>query len=46
MKKQLEKVKKILQENIEDLKYLFIVGFPSGVFLIILSQCVGLGEVY
>ena len=46
MKKLVKKLKKILQQNKEDLQYLFIVGLPTGVFLIMLSQCTCLGEVY
>ena len=46
MKKQLKYLKEILVENKEDLQYLFTVGLPTGVFLILLSQCVSFSEVY
>lgn len=46
MKKQLKKLKKILWDNNEDLKYLFTVGVPSGILMILLSQCKFMGEIY
>ena len=46
MKSQIKRLKEILQQNKEDLQYLFIVGLPTGVFLIMLSQYTCLGEVY
>lgn len=46
MKKQKNRLKKILQKNKEDILYLLIVGLPTGIFLIILSKFFSFGEVY
>lgn len=46
MKKMVKKLKKNLSKYNEDLQYLFIVGLPTGLFLILLSKVVKVGEVY
>jgi hypothetical protein len=46
MDQLVEKLKKILHENKEDLQYLLNVGLPTGILLILLSRCCTLGEVY
>jgi hypothetical protein len=46
MKKMVKTLKKTLSKYNEDLQYLFIVGLPTGLFLILLGNVVKLGEVY
>jgi len=46
MKKLNKKVRKVLKKYEEDLDYLIITGLPIGLFLILLSRCCTLGEVY
>lgn len=46
MKNQIKRLKEILQQNKEDLLYLLILGLPTGICLIALSQCTSIAEVY
>ncbi len=46
MKRLSSKLKKVLQDYGEDIQYLLITGLPIGLFLILLSHCFNLGEVY
>jgi hypothetical protein len=46
MKRLAKRAKKILQKNAEDIGYLLLTGLPIGLFLILLSRVVTLGEVY
>lgn len=46
MKTHLAHFKEILHENKEDLMYLFFVGIPSGILMILINPCIDYSHLY
>jgi hypothetical protein len=46
MKAHFKQLKKILRDNKEDLKYLFIAGIPALIVMLLTSRCLNYSNLY